>query len=71
MNPTFYRTVVDSPEWQAWVKLNETTPRFDVYESMECGWLSVEHFAAFLSFVRYGSIKVKQNRSRATRKRIR
>jgi hypothetical protein len=49
-NPTFYDTIIVSPEWQAWVRENEIEPRFDVHESMECGWLSKEHFAAFLKF---------------------
>lgn len=59
MHPSFYRTIVDSPEWEAWVKLNEAYPMFDVHECMECGWLSPQHFAAFLSFVKYGTDKIK------------
>ena len=51
-NPTFYETVVGSPEWQLWVKENETNPRYDVHESMETGWLSQGHFDAFLNFVK-------------------
>lgn len=50
--PTFYGTVVNSPEWQAWIKENEQQPQFDVHESMETGWLSPGHFQAFLEFVR-------------------
>ena len=50
-NPTFYQTVVASPEWQVWVEKNEREPKFDVNESMETGWLSPEHFAAFLEWV--------------------
>jgi hypothetical protein len=48
--PTFYHTVVDSPQWKEWVKFNEETPNFDVHESMECGWLSEKHFQAFIEF---------------------
>ena len=52
-HPTFYKTVVHSKEFQAWVKYNESLdiPLFDTPESIECGWLSPEHFEAFLNFV--------------------
>lgn len=48
--PTFYDTIIASPQWQAWVKENEVRPRYDVHESMECGWLSPQHFQAFMLF---------------------
>jgi len=48
--PTFYSTIVNSPQWQQWVKENETNPQFDVHESMETGWLSQAHFQAFLEY---------------------
>lgn len=51
-NPTFYDSVVHSPEWELWIKECEKTLDFDVHESMECGWLSPKHFAAFLNFVK-------------------
>jgi hypothetical protein len=47
---TFYRTILDSPQWQAWVAYNERDPLFDVHESMETGWMSQTHFQAFLAF---------------------
>jgi hypothetical protein len=49
-NPSFYRTIVDSYQWKEWVNYNEQIPKFDVHESMECGWLSEKHFQAFMSF---------------------
>jgi hypothetical protein len=49
-NPTFYETIVSSPQWQEWVKVNEENPQWDVHESMECGWLSAGHFQAFLEW---------------------
>lgn len=48
--PTYYDTIVHSQEWQAWVKYQEKAQEFDVHESMECGWLSPEHFQAFLKW---------------------
>lgn len=53
-NPTYYETVVHSPQFKAWVKYNESLPQplFDTPESIECGWLSPEHFEFFLSFVK-------------------
>lgn len=49
-DPTFYRALVDSSEWQAWVRQNELYPQWDVHESMDTGWLSPQHFAAFMKF---------------------
>lgn len=48
--PTFYETIVKSPQWQNWqyVAVNFG---FDAAESTECGWLSPEHFQAFLKWV--------------------
>lgn len=48
--PTFYSTVVTSPQWETWVKQNEEHPEYDVHESIETGWLSQKHFQAFLEF---------------------
>lgn len=49
-NPTFYDTIVASQKWREWVKENEQNPQFDVHESMETGWLSNNHFQAFIEF---------------------
>lgn len=49
--PTYYDTVVNNPLWKKWVELNEVEPRLDVHESIETGWLSDKHFAAFLEWV--------------------
>lgn len=49
-NPTFYKTIVNNVFWQQWVKDNERKPKFDVHESIECGWISDRHFNAFLKF---------------------
>jgi hypothetical protein len=48
--PSFFTTIINSPQWKEWVNYNEQIPKFDVYESMECGWLSEKHFQAFMSF---------------------
>ena len=54
---SFWKTVVISPEWQAWEK--ESSRRmhqepigkcFDVDECREVGWMSVEHFKEFIAF---------------------
>lgn len=64
-NPTFYDTVTHSPQWKAWEaeqerraawwnKAGETRGigplLYDMAEVMECGWISQEHFQAFLAF---------------------
>ena len=48
--PTFYQTLVHSPQWEAWVKQNEINPKWDVHESMEIDALSPEHLQAFLKW---------------------
>jgi len=49
--PTFFRTMVDSPQWQEWAEHAEAHG-FSTVESMELGLLSREHFQAFLSFTK-------------------
>ncbi len=49
---SYYRTLIDSPQWQLWVKKNEEAPRWDVYESMELGIISEGHLQAFFNFVK-------------------
>ena len=50
-NPTYHQTVVASPQWKAWEKVAHEHG-FDWHESVECGWLSPEHFQAFLAWVK-------------------
>lgn len=49
--PTFYETVVHSPQWQAWEKVAHEHG-FDWHESTEIGALSPKHFQAFLDWVK-------------------
>lgn len=49
--PTFYETIVRSPEWRNWEKVAHIKG-YDWAESTECGWLSSKHFEAFLEFVK-------------------
>jgi len=63
--PTFYRTVIESPQWKAWeieqakrlhsilINADEGGPIkgiYDMPEVVECGWISQEHFQDFLKF---------------------
>lgn len=55
---SFWKTIVESPEWRAWEKevsrrLHTDTPTdvYDVDECRECGWFSPSHFKAFLNFI--------------------
>jgi len=56
-NPTFYDTVINSKEWKAWAEhlhqeaLQERL-HFDIAESVECGWLSENHWNAFIEFTK-------------------
>lgn len=49
---SFYQTIMSSPQWQDWVRLQEEEMDFDVYESIECGVISSNHFQAFLKFLK-------------------
>ena len=60
-HPTFYRTVIESPQWKLWEQEQAKRLRFinaggpirgiyDMPEVVECGWISQEHFQEFLKF---------------------
>jgi len=48
--PTYYQTVVASPQWLAWGKVAHQHG-FDWDESVEIGVLSPKHFQAFLAWI--------------------
>lgn len=56
---SFWKSVVESPQWYAWEKENAkrmnhtdgpTKDCYDVDECRECGWISPAHFRSFLDF---------------------
>lgn len=63
---SWWQAIVRTPEWEAWYKevgrrMSEQADRtigkplegvWDVDESQECGWMSVEHAKDFLAFVK-------------------
>ena len=62
-HPTFYRTVIESPQWKLWegeqagrlhlLTMEHKNPDggiYDMPEVMECGWISKQHFQDFLKF---------------------
>lgn len=49
---SFWKTVISSPQWQAWAKKNRKAMRWDTDECEECGWISEEHFQEFISFLK-------------------
>ena len=50
-NQSFYRAVVTSDKWREWEEVAQEKG-FDWSESVECGWLSDEHFSAFLNWIK-------------------
>ena len=46
---SFWKTIVESKEWKEWEKVAYENG-FDWSESTECGWLSPQHFQAFLDW---------------------
>lgn len=51
-NPTYYETIVKSDIWKEWTQYAEDNMLFDMAESIECGWLSDNHWEAFINWVR-------------------
>ena len=56
---SFHKTIVESPEWEAWEKeqkemfgRKEFDGCFDVNECKECGWISKEHWKKFVEFIK-------------------
>ena len=62
---SFWRSIVMSPEWQAWEKeidrrMKEHSKKksevytgvWDYMECRDCGWISPEHLADFFNFIR-------------------
>lgn len=47
---TFWKTVIESPQWKAWEKVAE----WDTAECAACGHISAAHFQAFLEFAKSG-----------------
>ena len=64
--PSFWKTIVESKEWKAWMKKQNklfskfvasqcdksSMPIFDVDESHECGWISPRHWKEFVKFIK-------------------
>ena len=65
---SFWKTVVQSPQWLAWEKEQRIRQGkknlkgcFDYDECRECGWISQDHFQEFIKFIKF--IK-KQNENK-------
>ena len=64
-HPSFWKTVVESPEWKLWQEeqqkrfhqlattKNTKIEAFDIDECQECGWISPAHFQSFIKFIKY------------------
>lgn len=48
---SFWKTVVESPQWELWCKENYRRPQYDVDECGGLGWISQEHFQDFIRFI--------------------
>ena len=47
---TITGAVLRSPQWKEWYTYNQKNPKFDVDETQDTGWMSSEHFEAFIKF---------------------
>jgi len=52
-HPSFWKTVVESPEWKAWVA---SRPSYDIAECEEVGIISKKHFEDFLAHALAGRV---------------
>ena len=49
---SFWLSIVQTPEWEAWYKHASKNKLYDVAECAGCGWASKKHMEDFLLFVR-------------------
>lgn len=47
-HPSFWKTVIESPQWKEWARRPSTNANFDIAEVEECGWISQAHFQEFI-----------------------
>lgn len=50
---SIWKTMVDSPQWQAWYKHASKKMLYDVDECQELGMMSKGHFQDFIKFVTF------------------
>jgi hypothetical protein len=60
-HPSFWKTVVESPQWELWEKEQVKNPTRDIDESRECGWMGPGHFQEFLAFISKENITQLRN----------
>ena len=51
-HPSFWKTVISSPQWSKWVKYAEPKMIYDFSEVEEMGCISPEHFQDFIKFIK-------------------
>ena len=47
---SFWKTVIESPQWKVWQTQQIKNPTYDMSEVEECGWISPKHFQEFMKF---------------------
>jgi len=53
VHPFIHKTMLHSKEWKDWEKV-AYKKGFDWAETSELGWMSPEHWSAFVKFIRRG-----------------
>lgn len=51
-HPSFWKTVIESPQWKKWQEEQMKNPTYDISEVEECGIISPKHFQDFLKFIK-------------------
>jgi len=49
---SIWATLIESREWDLWVKENKRKMQYDVYETEDCGWMSAKHWNSFIKFIK-------------------
>lgn len=55
-HPSFWKTVIESPQWKEWQKEQRKNPTRDMPEVEEMGTISPEHFQEFLQFCKKNNL---------------
>jgi len=53
---SFWKTVIESPQWKAWQKEQSRNMTYDMPEVEELGYISQGHFQDFMKFVKENNL---------------
>ena len=60
-HPSWWLSIVKTPQWEAWYKHASKNMLYDVDECQECGWMSEAHAKDFLAFI-YSQARLQERK---------